>query len=84
MLVALSHPLPCLSFEMIPPTLEIAFACLERLHDPGQYEYVFSPGEPLRFAWQTWLPYEDMPQWLQQVDAKAPSGDTYTRLVGED
>ncbi len=80
----LNQPLPCLSFEMIPPTLEIAFACLERLHDLGQYEYVFSAGESLRFAWQTWLPYEDMRQWLQQVDSNAPSGDIYARLVGED
>lgn len=80
-LQGLSHPLPALSFEYIPATIEIAIDCIHRLSDLGDYEYNWRVSEFPRLRSSTWLAPADMIAQLQRMPPDSNSGDVYARLT---
>lgn len=76
----LSRPLPALSFEFYPTTLDKAIACLDRLEELGRYEYNWSIAESLRMRSQNWLDGSDMRRLLQRYRGRK-SGDVYARAL---
>src|SRR5919205_177393 len=46
-LQGLSQPLPALSFEYVPPALDLALGCVEHLGSLARYEFNWSPGESM-------------------------------------
>jgi FkbM family methyltransferase len=80
-LCGLSQPVPALSFEYIPATMEIAIGCIERLGELGRYEFNYSPGESHHLQAATWLTAAEMTAVLAQV--QKGSGDVYGRWDNE-
>lgn len=78
-LQGLSTPLPLLSFEYIPATVEMALACIQRLQSLGDYRYNWSAGEKQRLASDVWLDAEEMAARLGQMGVNEGSGDLYAR-----
>lgn len=76
----LSQPLPALSFEYVPPALDLALACFDRLRQLGPYEFNWSPGESMRFALPEWADVEEVVALLEAVPADGECGDVYARL----
>lgn len=77
----LSQPLPALSFEYVPATVDIALGCLDRLADLGDYRFNLTVGESLRLRCERWLHGEEMAAWLQKLGPEERSGDIYARLA---
>ncbi len=77
----LSQPLPALSFEYIPITIEDTFRCLARLGElagrDGGYEYNYFEGESHRWQSPTWL---DADALATRLAACKRSGDVVARL----
>lgn len=78
----LSQPLPALSFEYIPATVEIALGCLDRLAALGDYRFNLTVGEGLQWRSERWLPGADIAAWLKGLRPGDRSGDIYARLAG--
>jgi len=76
----LSRPLPCLSFEYIAVTRDMAVACLERLERLGPYRYNVSPGESKRLLFDGWIGHAALVDWLWRLRPGDGSGDVYARL----
>ncbi len=76
-----SVPLRSLSFEFVPPMVETALACIERLRDLGPYEYQWGIGEPPRLQAQSWLPPDEMKSVLAGIPATTKAGDVYARCL---
>jgi FkbM family methyltransferase len=77
----LSRPLPVISFEYIPATIDIAQACLERLASLGEYEFNWFPGESHRWASPVWLTRREMAARLDLLAGGRASGDVFARLA---
>jgi FkbM family methyltransferase len=73
----LSRPLPALSFEYIPATMDIAFGCLERLGQLGRYEFNYFEGETHHWQSETWLDSESL---VARLSNSKRSGDVVARL----
>ena len=80
-LEGLSIPLPLLSFEYIPATLEMALACIERLQTLGDYRYNWSVGKEQRLASDVWLDAVEIGARLEQMGVNDRSGDLYARRI---
>ena len=78
-LEGLSIPLPLLSFEYIPATLEMALACIDRLQTLGNYRYNWSVGEEQRLVSGVWLDGQEMAARLGEMGINDRSGDLYAR-----
>ena len=76
----LSRPLPTLSFEYVPPALDIVERCLERLGELGDYEYNWSPGECMRLDRPDWVGAAEIAAHLRPLPPDANPGDVYARL----
>lgn len=79
-LAGLSQPLPCLSFEYIAVTRDMALACLDRLAQLGRYRFNVSPGESKRLLFDAWIGQDELSDWLSRLRAGDGSGDVYARL----
>lgn len=79
----LSRPLPLISFEFIPATMEIAVECVARLEQLGTYQYNWSWGEQHAFQAPAahWLNAQKMRRHLEQMATQSRSGDIYARLA---
>jgi FkbM family methyltransferase len=78
-LKGLSVPVPALSFEFTPESLESALECLDRLKQLGPYRFNFSPGESLQMQARDWVEAKTMRELL--IDAYGSDwGDLYARL----
>lgn len=75
----LTQPLPTLSFEHIPATIDLTRACLAHLAQLGCTQFNYTPGESHRFHFPTWLSPEEMT--TQLVHLPAGSGDVYGRCL---
>jgi FkbM family methyltransferase len=75
----LSRPLPVLSFEYIPATVDIAQACVRRLAELGRYEYGLSTGEPPRLRGAAWVGSGAMLERLSALRDSRHSGDVIAR-----
>lgn len=80
-LQGLSQPLPALSFEYIPPVIETALGCIERLSQLGDYEYNWRVSEFPRLRSPVWLSPPEMAAQLQRMPPDSNSGDVYARLI---
>lgn len=84
-LQGLTHPLPALSFEYLPPAHDAALAALdlvERLGAPvGGYRYNYSPVETLRWAGDRWVDAAGLVRLLERFRPSGRSGDVYARLT---
>jgi FkbM family methyltransferase len=85
-LQGLTHPLPALSFEYLPPAHDAALTALrlvERLGAAaGGYRYNYSPIETMRFAADRWLDAAELVRLLERFRPLGRSGDVYARLGG--
>lgn len=79
-LKGLSRPLPALSFEYLPETVEVALACIDRLEALGTYRYNVVRGESMVFVADRWLEPTDIRIWLAAQAPGSGSGDVYARL----
>ncbi len=83
-LAGLSHPLPALSFEVLPETAEAAVACVWRVAALGPYRFNISPGESFAWGLRDWVGPTEMADWLrrmgQGMEAGEKGGDVYARL----
>ena len=80
-LQGLSQPLPALSFEYLPATIETAVGCIERLCHLGEYEYNWRVSEWPSLRSPVWLSPQDMIARLVHMSREANSGDVYARLI---
>jgi hypothetical protein len=76
----LSQPLPALSFEYLPATIETALDCIARLSQLGEYEYNWRVSEWPWLRSPVWLSPQEMVAQLQRMSREANSGDVYARL----
>ena len=79
-LAGLERPLPALSFEFLPASVEAALGCISRLEELGSYEYNYAMVETARLQEERWLGAEDMRGILRGMPETGPSGDVYARL----
>lgn len=77
----LTEPLPFISFEYIPAAVHVAYACLARLAELGEYEFNWFPGESHRWASPGWLAAKTMTAQLGRLATGRASGDLFARLV---
>jgi hypothetical protein len=77
----LSKPLHALSFEYVPPALDLVELCLRRLSDLGAYEYNWSPGESMAMHWSGWVDARTLSDYLTAFPRQGNPGDVYARLV---
>jgi len=80
-LQGLSRPLPALSFECVPPAIDLALRCLERLVELGSYEFNWSSGESMRLELARWGEAEQIAALLRSLPEQGNPGDIYARLI---
>ena len=78
----LSRPLRALSFEYVPPALDLVADCLSRLADLGAYVYNWSPGESMSLHWPEWVAPDTLLAYLHEYPLQGAPGDVYVRLQG--
>lgn len=74
-----SVPLKSLSFEFVPPMVDTAVACIDRLGNLGDYEYQWGVGEPPSLRGQAWVGPREMKRILADVPPSSKAGDVYAR-----
>ena len=79
-LAGLTHPVPALSFEYLPGTLDYTRACVDRLRTLGRYRYNWSVGESYELAAAAWVDGAGLLNGLRTGPARRRSGDVYARL----
>ena len=80
-LKGLSTPIPCLSLEFYPATIQKAILCVERLEELGRYEYNWSTAESQQFNSSTWISSTEMIAIFRKYTRADRYGDFYARLV---
>jgi FkbM family methyltransferase len=79
-LEGLSQPLAALSFEYVPPGLDLALACVARLRHLGEYEFNWSWGDSMRLHWSQWVTPRVLCEYLTDFPRQGNPGDVYARL----
>ena len=79
-LAGLTRPVPALSFEYLPGTLDYTRTCVDRLRALGNYRFNWSVGESYRLAAGTWVDGGALLDGLRTGSARRRSGDVYARL----
>ena len=79
-LAGLNHPVPALSFEYLPGTLDYTRLCVDRLRALGTYRYNWSVGESYELAAADWVDGAALLDGLRTGPARRRSGDVYARL----
>lgn len=77
----LRTPLPCISFEYLPPARLVALQCVQLLAGLGKYEYNWSVGETHRLERERWCNAAEISGYLEGLPERSGSGDIYARLV---
>jgi FkbM family methyltransferase len=80
-LQGLTQPIPALSLEFYPATIENAIHCVERLEVIGNYEYNWSTAESQKFNSETWFDAHKMIAIFKTYTRSDKYGDFYARLV---
>lgn len=80
-LAGLSQPLPCLSFEFTTIQRDVAYACLDRLAEIGNYGFDIALGESQQLHFGRWISKAEMAEHIRALPHEANSGDVYARLV---
>ena len=81
-LTGLTQPLQALSFEYVPPALDLALACVERIDQLARYEFNWSAGESMRLHWPQWVDSRTLTAYLRTLPSQGNPGDVYARLHG--
>ncbi len=76
----LTQPLPALSFEFLPVSIERAFGCVDRLASLGAYRFRWSKAETMRWSCPSWVDGDGIKEILAAQPADGRSGDVYARL----
>ena len=79
-LAGLTRPVPALSFEYLPGTLDYTRTCVDRLRTLGPYRYNWSVGESYELAAADWVDGDTLLTSLRTGPARRRSGDVYARL----
>lgn len=79
-LSGLSHPVPLISVEYLPPLPDNTLRVIDRLAALGPYRFNPVTGENGRFLWPDWRDGPTTADWLNSLPATARSGDLYARL----
>ncbi|MEM6321401.1 MAG: FkbM family methyltransferase [Bacteroidota bacterium] len=79
-LKGLSQPIPCLSVEFYPATIDNAIKCIERLEQLGHYKYNWSTAESQQFNAAEWLSAEKMISIFSKYKRDDKYGDFYAIL----
>ena len=79
-LAGLTRPVPALSFEYLPGTLDYTRTCVDRLRALGSYRFNWSVGESYRLAAGAWVDGGTLLDGLRTGPARRRSGDVYARL----
>lgn len=79
----LSQAIPALSFEYIPPMIETAVGCINRLSELGNYEYNWRVSEWPRLRSSVWVGSAEMTVRLRSMSPNDGSGDVYARLISK-
>jgi FkbM family methyltransferase len=77
----LSQPLPLLSFEYLPATIDLTVSCIDRLTTLGAYEYNWTISERPWLQSPHWLRPSEIVACLRQLPAHNSAGDVYARRV---
>lgn len=80
-LMGLSIPIPCLSFEYYPPYLNDTLDCFALLSKLGNYEYNWSFGESQKLNSRDWIDVDSMRSIVDSYSAHREYGDVYARLI---
>lgn len=80
----LSRPVPVVSFEYLPQTLDVARACVAHLTTLGHYRYNVISGEAQTFALDAWCAADAILPALARIAATGRSGDVYARHIDPD
>jgi len=80
-LKGLTHPLPALSFEYLPPAHDAALHALDLVERLGRYRYNYSPVETMRWASEHWLDAGDLARLFDRFRPLGRSGDVYARRM---
>ena len=80
-LAGLTRPVPALSFEYLPGTLDYTRKCVDRLRALGAYRFNWSVGESYRLAAAGWVDGDALLAGLRTGPARHRSGDVYARLA---
>lgn len=76
----MTRPVPALSLEYLPETLDQARDCLWKLAALGPYRFNASRGESFRWMHGVWLSPAEMAEWLRRRPEDDPGGDLYAAL----
>ena len=76
----LSRPLPALSFEFLPVSIERAYTCIDHLVSVGPYRFRWSEGETMRWTCPRWVDGNGIKEILAAQPTEGNSGDVYARL----
>lgn len=79
-LAGLTRPVPALSFEYLPGTLDYTRTCVDRLRALGTYRYNWSVGESYEFTGAGWVEGDALLDGLHTGRSRYRSGDVYARL----
>lgn len=80
-LAGLSQPLSLISFEYIPAARDIAFACMARLGELGDYRYNWTRGEDHHWQSPTWVTASELSALLAAMPDDGASGDIFARQL---
>jgi hypothetical protein len=69
-----------LSFEYVPPALDLVFACLDRLSELGDYRYNWSLGESMELQWPESVDADTLREYLAMLPPQSNPGDIYAQL----
>lgn len=79
-LSGLSQPVALLSVEYLPAFASLTHQVISRLEALGHYRFNPVIGERSGFLWPDWRDADAARQWLDTLEATAPSGDLFARL----
>ena len=79
-LKGLSHPIPALSLEYYPATIEKAIQCVDLLEGIGHYQYNWSLGESQQLSQMNWLTANEMKEVFANIKRGDSYGDFYAKL----
>ena len=79
-LAGLTKPVPVLSFEFTTIQRDVAFRCLDRLMQLGDYRFDIALGEAQRLTFERWITSDEMKLHIEALPHDANSGDVYCVL----
>lgn len=80
-LAGLSLPVPALSFEFTTIQRDVAYDCLDRLEQLGNFAFDIALGESQSLSYGRWVSAEAMRRHIESLPHEANSGDVYAVLV---